>query len=357
MSGTSMDGIDAVLVDLSQAQPQLLEANTYAWPSELKQRLNSVAQGQAITPSQLAELDAEVGEHFAGAALSISSKAEGNEIKAIGSHGQTIAHNPSAKHPYTLQIGDPSRISEKCKITTVADFRRRDISAGGEGAPLLPAYHQTLFRNPEENRLVLNIGGISNLTWLAADTSESVTGFDTGPGNCLMDEWIKKHHDKPYDLDGAWAAEGKPNAALLRELLSDSYYQQSAPKSTGTDYFCLDRINKVLEEHTVSAVDTQATLLQLTARSIADAIKKQYPQADKLLVCGGGAHNPTLLGAISDATNLAVVSTEKYGLAPDWVEAVGFAWLAQQTMNKKAGNLPEVTGAKGPRILGAIYPA
>jgi anhydro-N-acetylmuramic acid kinase len=253
-----------------------------------------------------------------------------------------------------LQIGNPAIIAERTGITTVADFRRRDLAAGGQGAPLVPAFHEALFRSVERHRIVLNIGGIANITCLPSHPDETVTGFDTGPGNCLMDAWVRQQTGQAMDENGHFAARGEVSPALLERLLADDYFRQPPPKSTGTDYFSLDWLTARLPAEPIAAADVQATLLELTARSIAAAIDQRTQQ---VLVCGGGVHNPLLMQRLDELLPCPVVSTAVAGLSPDWVEAAAFAWLARQALAGQAGNLPAVTGAAGPRILGAIYPA
>lgn len=353
MSGTSMDGIDAVAVTFAEEGVRLLRTHQHPWPSELRERLQLAASRHPLTAADLAELDSAAGEVLAEAALVVLDGLKG-EVRAIGSHGQTLAHRPGGRPPSTLQIGNPAIIAERTGITTVADFRRRDLAAGGQGAPLVPAFHEALFRTTDRYRVVLNIGGIANITRLPNNPGEPVTGFDTGPGNCLMDAWIRQQTGQTMDENGRFAARGEIRPALLERLLADDYFRQPSPKSTGTDHFSLDWLNARLPAEPIAAADVQATLLELTARSIAAAIDHRTEQ---VLVCGGGVHNPLLMQRLDELLPCPVVSTAMAGLDPDWVEAAAFAWLARQTLAGQAGNLPAVTGATGPRILGAIYPA
>jgi anhydro-N-acetylmuramic acid kinase len=353
MSGTSMDGIDAVLVDLSAEQPELLNANTLPWPDTLRERLMRAAQGAPLNANQLAQLDAEAGQVFAQTALSVMPKKV--PVQAIGSHGQTLAHNPNNKLGYSLQIGNPSLIAELTNTTTVADFRARDIAAQGQGAPLVPAFHQAIFYTAAENRIVLNIGGIANITHLPADAQQAVRGFDTGPGNCLMDAWIQQHKKQTFDRDGTFAQQGTANTQLLGRLLDDPYFKQTPPKSTGTDYFSLNWLTNKLGDSPLPITDVQATLVQLTSLSIKQGISLLDATVGRVLVCGGGCANPVLMDALQKTLTYPVESTQAYGLDPDWVEAVAFAWLAQRTLLNQTGNLPSVTGATGNRILGGIY--
>lgn len=363
ISGTSADGIDAALVrfdggETSPLQAELVAARTLPWQPDVRARLVWLGQGGALDSlDELGELDAQVGEAFAVAALAILGEAgiAPSLVAAIGSHGQTVRHRPYVAHPFSLQIGDPGRIVERTGITTIADFRRRDIAAGGHGAPLLPALHHALLHDPGETRAVLNLGGIANLTLLPA--SGAVRGFDTGPANALMDLWCHEHTGRPYDEAGAWGATGQADQALLHRLLGDPWFAQPPPKSSGREHFQRSWLAPHLGDG-IAAVDVQATLRELSARTIADALRASQPDTRRLLVCGGGVHNPVLMEALRQALpNVVIASTAEFGLDPDHVEAMGFAWLARQTLHGKPGNLPAVTGAAGPRILGAIHPA
>ena len=350
-----MDGIDAVLATLDPT-PNILHARHYPWPPAILERLRAAAAGAPLTASQLAQLDSAAGETFASAALEVIGDYPG-EILAIGSHGQTLAHAPDASPPFTLQIGNGAIIAERTGILTVSDFRTRDIAAGGQGAPLVPAFHAACLRDERENRVVLNIGGIANITLLPARIEEPVSGFDTGPGNCLLDAWFRKHRERAFDRGGAFAALGLGREVLLKSLLEDPYFHRPAPKSTGTDYFSLSWLAQRASLSDFSPEDIQATLLALTTHSIAAAIKKASPDCERVLVCGGGVHNPVLMQGLRELIAAPVESSAVVGLDPDWIEALAFAWLARQTLKRLPGNLPEVTGASGPRILGALYPA
>lgn len=356
MSGTSMDGIDAVRVDLSSRQPVILATHHHPWPTSLRCRLRTAAQGAALSATAFAQLDADAGQCFAQAAQVVMPATDQATVRAIGSHGQTIAHAPNATPGYSLQLGSPNLIAELTGIPTIADFRNRDIAAQGQGAPLVPAFHQALFRSAYENRIILNIGGIANLTWLASAPDSPVTGCDTGPGNCLLDTWIQQHTGQAFDDQGRFARAGTCQPELLQRLLQDPYFAAPAPKSTGTDYFSLHWLTHQL---TVSyrAADVQATLVALTAQTIARTLIHHYPATDCVLVCGGGWHNPALRQALAETLPCPIKSTAAAGMAPDWVEAAAFAWLAQRRLREQPGNLPSVTGASSPRILGAIYAA
>ena len=360
MSGTSMDGVDTALVDLGKDRPVLLGAHAADWPPTLRERLQTVAAGAPVDARTLAVLDAAVGRFLATAidTLLERTRTDPARVRAIGCHGQTVAHAPDAEPPATLQLGDANIISELTGITTVNDFRRRDMAAGGQGAPLAPAFHEAVLRAGGETRVVVNLGGIANITVLPADAAKPASGFDTGPASCLMDAWTRRHTGQPYDEDGAWAAGASPDPALLSRLLADPYFAAAPPKSTGTQYFS----PRWLDAHLAAApalepVTVQATLLALTTASIAQAILDHAPGTQRVLVCGGGVHNRILLQDLAARLALPVVSTADEGVDPDWMEAMAFAWLAQRTLAGTPGNLPAVTGAAGPRILGAIHPA
>lgn len=358
MSGTSMDGIDAILVSFENQTVQIHCTHSAPYPNDLRQRLASLSQNHG-TPDELGELDHRVGSLFADAAAQVIEKSgvSPNSIKAIGSHGQTIRHQPGGNTPFTLQIGDPTLITERHGITTVADFRRRDLAAGGEGAPLVPAFHKAFLADTTEDRCILNLGGIANLSYLPANGEAMVTGFDTGPANALLDAWCRHETGQDFDRDGAWADAGSVDQELLSDLLSDAYFQRKPPKSTGTEKFNLDWLNTALKRHPdVAPIDVQRTLLDLTAITVA----QQLPENPGLTiyVCGGGAKNPVLMKELQRTCSpCTVTSTADIGLDPQWVEPVAFAWLAKQSLNSLPGNVPAVTGAVGERILGAIYPA
>jgi anhydro-N-acetylmuramic acid kinase len=358
MSGTSMDGIDAALVDLSAMPPRLVATHAHPYPEILRTRLLEAIRLKDPLGEDLSRLDDDVGVVFAEAANTLleSSGTSASAVTAIGSHGQTIHHAPDAARPYSLQIGNPRHIAGLTGINVVADFRRADIEAGGQGAPLVPAFHAALFRCPTETRVVVNIGGIANITVLPADPSEPVTGFDTGPGNTLMDQWVWQQRDLSLDRDGEWAAGGHIDPELLACLQADPYFQQVPPKSTGREHFNLDWLSACLGQAGATAQDVQSTLCELTAVSIADAVRQFAGETRRLLVCGGGVHNKELLRRLAAAMDsLAVESTRAHGLDPDWVEAAAFAWLAQQHLEGKPGNIPEVTGADHPVVLGRLF--
>lgn len=351
-----MDGIDAVLVSFNNGQTELLQRHSIPYPDDIRGRLERVSQNEG-TPDDLGDLDHILGELFARAALEVirSSPLSASDIVAIGSHGQTIRHKPEGRSPFTLQIGDPNLIAEITGVTTISDFRRRDMAAGGQGAPLVPAFHQAMFGDDHDNRCIINIGGIANISWLPADKRQAATGFDTGPGNALMDAWCLNQTGRHFDEGGQWAAEGRIDQDLLSDMLTDAYFDQPAPKSTGKEKFNLAWIQTVLRRHPdVLPSDVQRTLLEMTVITIA----RQLPSApdQTIFICGGGAKNPLLMQSLRQACNpMPVHATSELGVDPQWVEATAFAWLARQTLARLPGNLPAVTGARGARILGAVY--
>lgn len=358
MSGTSVDSIDAVLADFTAASPHLLHALNHPWPAELRATLLSLSQQDCtgIRLQQLATLNQHIALTYSDAVYALLQQAAvtAKDITAIGDAGQTICHQPQQQFPYTWQVGEPNILAERTGIPVVADFRRRDMAAGGQGAPLATAFHHAWLRSDTENRVVVNIGGIANITVLSADPQQAVIGFDTGPGNGLLDAWSKQERDVAFDQDAQWAHEGKVQLDLLQRLLSDEYFTLPAPKTTGRDYFNLTWLAPHLAAKNYAAVDVQATLVQLTIDSIVQAVNVYQPQT--LLVCGGGIHNPLLMQGLAQClSSCRVVSTTEYGIDPDWVEALCFAWLAQQRLLGKTGNLSSVTGAHRPVVLGAIY--
>ena len=358
MSGTSADAIDAALCRFDP-RPTLLHAHAHPWPTALRQRLLAVAQGETgIDLDALGRLDTALGAVFADAvqALLRDADVDAATVRAVGSHGQTLRHRPHGDAPFTLQLGNPWVIAERCGIDTVADFRRADVAAGGQGAPLMPAFHAAVLAAPGHVRAVLNLGGIANLTVLAADGT--VSGFDTGPANGLMDAWCERHLGRPMDADGAFAARGRPDPALLDALLSDPYFAAVPPKSTGREHFRLAWLDAQPRVRALPAQDVQATLLALTVRSIADAVAQHANAAEDILVCGGGVHNGALMRALAEVlAPRRVARTDTLGVDADYLEAMGFAWLARQHLLGLPGNLAAVTGARGPRVLGTRHPA
>ncbi len=356
MSGTSLDGVDVVIADFAESPPAILYSATSPYPGPIRQRLRDLCRGQTTTVAALYSLDAELGELYAGVANQALAQAgiDAAAVTALGCHGQTIAHGPDSPFPYTAQIGDPNRISTLTGITTVADFRRKDIALGGQAAPLAPAFHRFMFASDQENRIVLNIGGIANLSWLPADGG-SVLGFDTGPGNTLCDYWIERHLERAFDDRGDWARGGRVIEDMLRSMLeNEAYFGAEPPKSTGTEYFSPEWLQAFLRAE-FDVQDVQATLVELTARTVADAITR-LPAAANCYVCGGGAHNRYLLERLQQhLPRTAVQTTESLGLDPDFVEAAAFAWLARERINLRPGNIPGVTLARREAVLGGIY--
>ena len=359
MSGTSMDGIDAALVELDQDHCQLIAHHSHTIPEQLKQSLISLVKTGEDELARMMLCDVQLGNLFAEAAneLISHSKIKPSQVKAIGSHGQTLRHYPD--NAATLQIADANIIAQLTSITTVADFRRRDMAAGGQGAPLVPAFHKEIFSGYAHDQVILNIGGIANITLLPADTNDNISGYDTGPGNCLMDDVALQHLKLPYDRDGEWGASGHIHPGLLERMLNDPYFSKAVPKSTGREYFNPHWLDEILKSFpNLAAQDIQATLRELSAQTICDAINNSMPSAKRILVCGGGVHNTALMNRLDELMpGQQVASTITEDVDPDWVEAMAFAWLAKQTLNNKPGNLPEVTGATQAVILGAIYPA
>ncbi len=361
MSGTSLDAIDAVLVDFGMVPLKIIATHSEPIPDHLKQILIKLCDPQCESITQMGEADVALGRLFAKSVQELLKKSSfpAKNIRAIGSHGQTIRHAPDTKTPFTLQIGDPNTIAAETGITTVADFRRRDMALGGQAAPLAPAFHNFLLRDDREHRWIVNIGGIANVTYLSARKNQPVIGFDTGPGNTLLDTWCSRHLKKAYDHGGKWAARGTSNSKLLEMLLEDPYFQRKPPKSTGREYFNLYWLDEKLKrlKLKIPEQDVQSTLLDLTAHSIAHSIKNFSVPAGSIWLCGGGTHNAELVKRLKERCNpFRVTTTEEVGVHPDWVEAVCFAWLAKQTLENKPGNLPSVTGAKKASVLGAIYP-
>lgn len=362
MSGTSMDGVDTALCEIrnrrflrvvgSQAQP---------YASGLRDELLRVQREQpALTLEALARLDHAVAKTFADAAVSLLREVglASTDVRGIGSHGQTVFHDPSGARS-SLQLGDPALIAALSGITTVADFRRADIAHGGQGAPLVPAFHHSVFASDWEPRVVVNIGGIANLTALPGADTKAVRGFDTGPGNGLMDEWIQLHQKAPMDREGRWAAGGQVHEGLLQALLADPYFAQAPPKSTGRGYFNLNWLRQRFAQlGELSPADVQRTLCELTAATIASAVRSHAPTTGSLYVCGGGALNVFLMRRLKELLpNYGVSDTAKLGLAPLLVEPAAFAWLAMRTLAGLPGNLPAVTGAKREVVLGGVYRA
>jgi len=355
MSGTSMDGIDAALVDFSTTQPKLISTYAHPWPKAIQQALIKARNLPDSELSSLQELDIQTAEIFADASLKLLKKTsyETLDITAIGNHGQTIRHRPDIEKPFSLQIGDAKTLAVATGIDVISDFRTADIKAGGQGAPLVPAFHQAVFSNEKANRVIVNIGGIANITVLPKDKSQSIIGFDCGPGNTLMDAWITLHKQQAYDAEGNFAASGKTNAKFLAHMLMDDYFQLVPPKSTGFEYFNLNWLNTYNIDE-IDHADVQSTLNNLTATSIIRAINQYAESTDEIYICGGGVHNKILMQRLQAITKCSITTTEVLGIHPDWVEAMAFAWLAYQNIHQQTGNLPAVTGARKPAILGNL---
>lgn len=365
MSGTSLDGVDGVLATFAAnggSRIRTIASAYIPFPDALRAELldlqtagHNEIEREALSANALAHHYAACVEQLLASAGSTASK-----ISAIGVHGQTIRHRPGLG--FSRQTNNPALLAELTGIDVIADFRSRDIAAGGQGAPLVPAFHQAMFGQAGEIRVVANIGGISNISVLDGSGNAGVTGFDTGPGNMLLDAWITRHRGLPFDADGAWAASGTVIAGLLQALLQEPYLAAPPPKSTGRDLFHLAWLDDKLQAFpTVAAADVQATLTAFTAHTLADAITRQASGAVAIYLCGGGAYNAQLVAQLAAALqargqSARVLSTEVLGVAPTQVEALAFAWLAQRFLQRQAGNLPAVTGARGLRVLGALYP-
>jgi anhydro-N-acetylmuramic acid kinase len=354
MSGTSLDGVDAVLADLGDGKPKLLASACVPFDAGLRGELLALNATGTDEIERAALAGNDLARKYAAAVaevLAISNTTK-TEVRAIGCHGQTVRHRP--ERGYTTQIGNAALLAELTGMCVVADFRSRDVAAGGQGAPLVPAFHATVFADTTEDRVAINLGGIANVTFLPRHGN--VTGFDSGPGNCLLDLWASRHLRAPRDDGGSWAAGGQAIPQLLDRMLQAPYFAAAPPKSTGRDLFNENWLQQCLKgDENAQAV--QATLLELTSRSLANAVARHCPGARRLIVCGGGAKNDALMRRLAEiAAPAAVETSDRHGIDPQLVEATAFAWLAKQSMDGKAGNLPSVTGARGARVLGAIYP-
>jgi len=355
MSGTSLDGVDAVLVRFSNEGQETLATHYLPYPEAIRQEALALSAPGADELHRSSLLANQLAQLYAAATSQLlqQTKFSALDVTALGCHGQTLRHQPAAG--YSLQLNNPSLLAELCGIPVIADFRNRDIAAGGQGAPLVPAFHSALFHDSQRHRVLLNLGGIANLTNLRHGCP--TLGFDCGPANILLDVWIMQTRGETYDRSGAWAASGQVLPELLKILLSHPFFECLPPKSCGREEFNLAWLQSCLggEER---PVDVQATLVQLTALSAAHAIMRWCGTPDELFVCGGGAHNNALLQRLAEALpETTIATTAGLGIPPDWVEAVAFAWLARQHVLNRPGNLPEVTGARGLRVLGARYPA
>lgn len=359
LSGTSIDGIDVALVRFAPG-PELVDTHFHTLPEDLRAKLIRLSNPGDGEIDLMGEVDVQMGREFARAVRGLLDKThtDPTRIRAIGSHGQTIRHRPEHDPRFTLQIGDPNVIAVETGIRVVADFRRKDIALGGQGAPLVPAFHDAIFRSRQVDRVIVNIGGIANLTVLPRGQFSPIIGFDTGPGNTLLDAWCQKMLGEPMDKDGMLAARGRIIPTLLQSMLKDAYFARRPPKTTGREYFSLDWLNHHLEGAGRPGVaDVQATLLALTVHTISDAIRRlPMLKNPEIYICGGGAHNIAVMRSLQvQLPESRVDKTDAIGVAADWVEAMAFAWLARQRMHEQPGNLPIVTGASRPAILGSVY--
>lgn len=359
MSGTSMDGVDAVLVDFSAPQPRLVAHVHHEFAPELRHELVllNVSGPDELHRASVASQHLARAYAWAVDDLLLHAEIDARDVRALGAHGQTVRHRPEAG--YTIQLNAPAALAELARIDVIADFRSRDVAAGGQGAPLVPGLHASVFASAQP-RAVVNIGGISNLTGLpGTGTATAVIGFDCGPGNVLLDAWALEHLGEPIDRDGRWAAGGKVDAALLASLLAEPYFALPPPKSTGRDLFNGDWLKaRLAHAGRIDPHDVMTTLTRLTATVIGTALKSQFPQAEDVIVCGGGARNATLMKMLAEeVAPRPLRSSEELGVAPEHVEAIAFAWLARAFCERRAGNVPSVTGAEGERVLGALYPA
>lgn len=369
MSGTSMDGIDAVLVSFTDESMHLIQYHSAPLPQPIKKQLLEIIHDGHTQLQTLGEIDNQLADLFALATQELISKTNisVNQITAIGSHGQTVWHHPIGHLAFSWQLGNGARIAEHCNITTVTDFRQRDIAAGGQGAPLVPAFHAAFLSNDQQNRCIINIGGMGNITYLPHTRSSDtpVLGFDTGPGNALIDWVCNAYFDCDYDKNGLFAKSGSVISTLLTDLLRHTFFTLPIPKSTGREAFNpawliihIDALPDYIKQNSTFRYDLLATITELTAQTIVQAIHAHCQATQAVYICGGGVHNTHLLDRLQALLKtIPVASTEVLGVSPDWMEAIAFAWLAKQTMNGLSGNIPSVTGAKGERILGAIYPA
>ena len=352
MTGTSVDGLDLALIEVAGNAVSLIAQRTFPLPRALRTTLIRLGQGIGDNLDALGDADSALGRFIGETAREFiaSQGLATHAVRAIGSHGQTVRHRPNGRNAFSLQIGDPNRIAELTEVTTVADFRRRDLAAGGQGAPLAPGFHAVLFGNASERRTVLNIGGISNITRLGTP----LLGFDSGPGNALMDQWCAKHQTAAFDEGGIWAATGMVDQPLLESLLNDPYLAKAPPKSTGREHYNLGWLSKRLRP-SMRPQDVQRTLLEFTAASIANAVADWAPETERIIVCGGGRLNRLLLLRLRALADPPVDTADEHGWNGDAIEAGAFAWLAHQRLSGAPANVPSVTGAAGSRVIGAVY--
>lgn len=370
LSGTSIDSIDAAIVKFSEtAQIEIIYTHSHPIPSDLKNQTLALSQSGQTTLKEVGELDSKWGSLFADSVNTLikNSNFDPKKIIAIGSHGQTLWHQPKGEIPFTMQIGDPNIIAKKTGIMTIADFRRGDLALGGQGAPLAPAFHRHYFSNIITDRIIINLGGIANISYLPAEAGQPIIGYDTGPANSLLDSWCMMHTNQPYDQNGKWAQTGQIQKELLNQLLADNYFSLPYPKSTGKDYFNMKWLTHYLNNtpynigHAQQAKDIQATLTELTAITLSDAILAlpltKGKNKTEIVLCGGGAHNHYLTTRIQHHLGNAFIifNSEELGVGPDWVEAALFAWLAKANMENRALDYTMITGASKPTILGARF--
>ena len=367
MSGTSIDGIDGVLLSVNApgqiAHHIAIEATVHtAFPAVVQKQISAVITKPSVAVDELGRLDSRLGDLYAQTANRLKPKS-GEAVAVIGCHGQTIRHRPDGKFPFTLQLGNGAIVAQRTGIPVVTDFRSADMAAGGQGAPLAPAFHQAVFASRDETRAVLNLGGIANITHLPAteddaDNDSAVAGFDTGPANTLLDHWCRRHFNAPFDRHGATAAAGAVQQKLLDNLLSDPYFHRPPPKSTGREYFNEEWLGAMLADAAFAALppaDVQATLTALTAETVAHQLNQLTPSVETVYVCGGGVHNQTLMTMLDARARAEIKTTATLGIAPQWVEACAFAWMADKTIRRIPATLPSVTGASRPTIAGGIY--
>lgn len=363
MSGTSLDGVDLALLDFANQPPKMTACGFFPMPENLRSALSTLLKTGETSLQKLGEIDHQLGALYADCVNQFLAghQLSAAQIAAIGCHGQTVWHAPQGEYPFTMQIGDMNLLAARTDITTIGDFRRKDMAEGGQGAPLVPAFHEGIFAHPERLTVVLNIGGIANISVLAPN--QATIGYDVGVGNALLDSWIEQHLGKRYDKNGEWAASGKVLPELLTALLAEPFFDQPPPKSTGRELFNLDWLNKKLvkvygNSTACKPEDVQRTLVEFTVQSVAHSLKSiKSEKQNLLLICGGGAHNPLIMQGLAIALpNWTVSTTSEYGLDIDYVEAAAFAWLAYQRIHNLPSNLPAVTGATQPVSLGVIYP-
>jgi anhydro-N-acetylmuramic acid kinase len=355
MSGTSLDGADAALVDFSGASPRTLAFTTVPFSDALRASVLTLSEPGRDSLELAGRVTLELAELYARAVegVLVAAGVDRNSVNAIGCHGQTVRHRPDLG--FTIQLNDPARLAELAGIDVVADFRRRDMAAGGQGAPLVPAFHEAVFRHPSRSRAVVNIGGISNVTWLPV--GGKTLGFDCGPGNVLLDGWAREHIGTRFDEDGKWASAGRTDPALLQRLLDEPFLRSTPPKSTGRELFRTEWLQERLPS-TYSAADVQSTLTDLTAHSIMQAIDRFCPATQEIFLAGGGARNRVLVSRIAAlAKGRPVAPTDALGVPTAHVESMAFAWLAMKCVRREPVDLTAVTGARAPRVLGAIYAA